>query len=128
MIKDPVFWQFVLDLLLLVAILVLFLRIRRMVPSSLREVVSRLEILERLSEDLARYLEEERRIYARLERALGAGVQAWEGQEEERRTLKEKVLRDYRQGMGVKEIARRYGLSEGEVELLISLERFRSKK
>ncbi|WP_297056864.1 hypothetical protein [Thermosulfurimonas sp.] len=128
MIKDPVFWQLVLDLLLLVAILVLFLRIRRLVPSSLREVVSRLEILERLSEDLARYLEEERRIYARLERALRAGVQAWEGQEEERRTLREKVLGDYRQGTEVKEIARRYGLSEGEVELLISLERFRSRK
>ena len=119
--------QIVLDFLLLLAILFLFLRFRKIMNLPIGEVTSRLAVLEKLSEDLARYLEEERRIYERLKGALEAGVEAWEHIGKDRKGLKEQVLEAYRKGLSVGEIARRFSLSEGEVELLISLERFKEK-
>ncbi len=109
------------------AILFLLVRFKKIRGLPLEEITSRLAMVEKLSRDLARYLEEERQLYARLKGALEAGVEAWEHTGKDRRGIREEVLRAYRQGLSTEEIARKFSLSEGEVELLLSLERFKGQ-
>ncbi|QJA05516.1 hypothetical protein FVE67_01325 [Thermosulfurimonas marina] len=115
--------QVFLDLLMLILIGLLFYRLRPVETSP--RLAEKLSLLEGLIEDLSRYLEEEKKIFRRLERALAAGAEAWERSGEGRKDLRKEVVRLYREGVSPAEIARRLSLSEGEVELLISLERFK---
>ncbi len=115
------FLQLVLDALLLFCVFVLFVKVRRF-PSE-KEVSQRLSRLEELAKELGRYVEEEKGLIERLKKAVEAGARAWEG--ESKKGLRKKVVELYEQGIGVSEIAKRLSLSEGEVELLVSLEKFR---
>ncbi|MBX6423595.1 hypothetical protein [Thermosulfurimonas sp. F29] len=115
--------QIVLDALLFLLVLFLLWRFRKI--RTVQDLDARLAVLEKLSADLARYVEEEKRLYERLRRALEAGARAWEHGGRDRGRLREEVLRAWREGGSVSEIARKFSLSEGEVELLISLERFK---
>jgi len=115
--------QLFLDLFMLILIGLLFYRLRP--PESSRKLEEKLALLEGLVGELSRYLEEERKIFQRLQRALAAGAEAWERSGEGRRDLRREVVRLHREGLSSSEIARRLSLSEGEVELLISLERFK---
>ncbi|RUM87344.1 MAG: hypothetical protein DSZ24_06375 [Thermodesulfatator sp.] len=114
--------QLVLDLLMLILIGLLFYRLR---PEKLPQLEEKLALLEKLVEELSRYVEAEKRLFGRLERALAAGAEAWEASAKGRKDLRKEVVRLYREGLSAAEIARRLSLSQGEVELLISLERFK---
>jgi len=126
--SEYVWVQLGLDFLLFLGLGLLYLRFRKLLGLSWEKINDRLELLEKLSQDLSRYLEEEKKLYARLQQALAAGVEAWEKEGEGRRGLKEEILAAHRAGLSVREIARKFSVSEGEVELILSLERFKEKK
>ncbi len=117
--------QLALDFLLLGLLFLLWIRFRRLEALSPDDLAKRLDRLEDLARNLDRYLQEEKGLVERLRMALEAGARAWEESEKGRGDLRKQVLRLSQEGLSSEEIARRLSLSPGEVELLISLERFK---
>lgn len=117
--------QVFLDLLLLLLVLLLFLQVRRFKAGPSGELTFRLQALEKLTQELEKYLAEEKRLLERLSLALEAGAKSWEKAEPGRRDLREEIRALARKGLSSEEIAQRLSLSLGEVELILSLERFK---
>ncbi|OAQ21301.1 hypothetical protein TDIS_0521 [Thermosulfurimonas dismutans] len=80
---------------------------------------------EKLTKDLERYVEEEKKLLEKVKLALETGTKIWEESGEGRKSIKEKICELSRKGLSTEEISKKLSLSEGEVELVLSLERFR---
>ena len=119
------FIQIVLDALLLLALLLLFLKFRKLARLPIGDLSERLSLAEKLTKDLEKYVEEEKKLLEKVRLALETGAKVWEKSGEGRKSIKEKICELSRKGLSTEEISKKLSLSEGEVELVLSLERFR---
>jgi len=127
----PNLWEFyflvqiLFDLLLLLGLSFLFFKFKRLTRLPIEDISERLVLVEKLAKELKKYAEEERKLFERLRLALETGAKAWEASGKDRKSIREKIRELSRQGLSPEEISKRLSLSEGEVELVLSLERFR---
>ncbi len=113
--------QILFDFLLFVIILVLFFEIRRLKKLPLDEIIARLESANELCERLSQNLAEKKELSERIISALQTGASAWETSRKDATTLRKKVLSLAREGLSTAEIAKKTGLQEGEVILILSV-------
>jgi len=117
--------QIILDILLFLTLLFLVLKFKKLSRLPVEDLSKRLSLAEKLTKDLERYVEEEKKLLEKLRLALETGAKVWENSREGRKGIKEKIWELRRRGLSTEEICKKLSLSEGEVELVLSLERFR---
>ncbi|NPA48426.1 MAG: hypothetical protein GXO20_00440 [Thermodesulfobacteria bacterium] len=113
--------QAIFDLLLFVMVLLLFFQVRRLRNLPLDEIIKRLEAANSLCERLSKNLSEKKELSERLISALETGASAWENSRKDASSLRSKVLSLAQKGLSTAEIAKKTGLQEGEVALILSV-------
>jgi len=109
------------DLLILILVLVLYQQIRALRKAPLEEAIARLKKANELCERLTANLAEKKVLSERLLSALETGAKAWEETQRDADTLKKQVAQLAKEGASLSEIARKTGLQEGEVALILSV-------
>jgi len=119
--------QTLFDLLIVVLVLLLFKQVRGLQKIPLDKALNHLQEAHALCERLSKNLAEKKLLSERLLSALETGAKAWESSKSDASQLKQKVAKMAAQGLSMAEIARKTGLQEGEVALILSvLEKKRS--
>ena len=113
--------QSLFDILLLFLVLLLYWQVRKLKDLPLGEALEHLQRANELCERLSANLAEKKEISERLLSALETGAKAWESSKSDAGDLKKQVAQLLKKGLSVEEIARRTGLQEGEVALIVSV-------
>ncbi len=113
--------QAIFDLLLFLMVFVLFWQVRRLKNLPLDEIIKRLEEANKLCERLSQNLSEKKELSERIISALQTGALAWESSRKDATSLRAKVLSLAEKGFSTAEIAKKTGLQEGEVVLILSV-------
>ncbi|AEH44079.1 hypothetical protein Thein_0194 [Thermodesulfatator indicus DSM 15286] len=116
-------FQAIFDLILLLLLFLLYLQLRRLGRIPLDEVEKRLKAANELCEKLSENLAQKKELSEKIITALETGADAWESTRKDAQDIKSKVYEMAKKGLDVSEIAKKTGLQEGEVNLILAVKK-----
>ncbi|OAG28645.1 DUF6115 domain-containing protein [Thermodesulfatator autotrophicus] len=116
-------FQAIFDLILLLLLFLLYLQLRRVGQIPIDEVEKRLKAANELCEKLSENLAQKKELSEKIITALETGANAWESTRKDAKDIKNRVYELARKGFDISEIAKKTGLQEGEVNLILAVKK-----